>query len=238
MNTMTSGTSNTIVDNTAALATPQVSTPPATTIPTGKARVAVSFLHADSDAALIVASGRIVTSMTGNSAYPSPDPTLAGIIAARNSYVVAVNAAKGNTIAVAVRKQQRAALVALLRTLAHYVQVTSDGDLPTLLGSGYAAQRTRQPVGPLPAPANLRLARGKLSGQIVARCAKLARAGAYEWRFASVAAPTAWMATAATLAARTTIDNLVPGTSYIVESRAVGTAGPSNWSNAATSMVI
>jgi hypothetical protein len=112
--------------------------------------------------------------------------------------------------------------------------------LPTLLNSGFTAQRTRQPVGELAAPVNVRVAHGKLSGQIVASCAKLTRAGAYEWRFATAtaAAPTAWMPAGATPAARTRIDNLVPGTTYLVQSRAVGTAGPSNWSDVASLIVI
>ncbi|HTD29096.1 MAG TPA: hypothetical protein VK660_06860, partial [Xanthomonadaceae bacterium] len=222
----------------AALATPQSSTPPATTPATGTARVAVSFLHSDKDAALIVASGRIVTGMTGNPAYPSPDPVIATIVTARDSYIVAVNAAKGNSIGIKVRRQQRKALVALLSTLAHYVQVASGGDLPTLLSSGYGAMRTRTPVGVLPAPVNLRLARGKLSGQIVARCAKVARAGAYEWRYSAATAPTAWMDLGATISAHNTIASLVPGAGYIVQARAIGTAGPSNWSASATLMVL
>jgi hypothetical protein len=176
--------------------------------------------------------------MTGNTAYPTPDPQLADIVTARNAYVAAVDAAKGNTIGVVVRKQKRTALVALLRTLSHYVQVASAGDLPTLLGSGFAAQRARQPVGLLTAPANLRLSGGKATGQIVARCNKLAGAGAYEWRYATTTAATVWTNPGATLAARITLENLAPGTQYTVQSRSVGAAGPSNWSNAATLMAV
>ena len=236
MNTNTSNTSNMAAAGNGATLTVQASLPPATVVPTGKARVAVSFLHADTDAKLIVASQRIVTGMTGNAAYPAPDPKLVDVVAARNAYIVAVDAAKDSTIAVAVRRQQRVALVALLRKLALYVQATSGGDLPTLLGSGFTAQRTRQPVGTLAAPVNLRLSRGKTSGQIVARFGKAARAGAYEWRYATATAPTVWSPAAATLAARTTLEGLTPGTQYIVQVRAVGTAGPSDWSDAAMLM--
>ncbi len=84
---------------------------------------------------------------------------------------------------------------------------------------------------------NLRLARGKVSGQLVARFGKLAQAGAYEWRFASAATPTAWTKAETTLAANTTLDGLAPGTQYIVQVRAIGTAGPSDWSDAAMLMV-
>lgn len=210
-----------------------VSAPPA-----GKARVAVTFLSHATDANLIVAIQSVLTGMTGNAAYPSPNPPLANITAARDRFIAAVNAAKDSRRQIVVREQQRAAVVVLLRTLAHYVQVASGGDLPTLMGSGFPVQRRSQPVGTLPQPANLRLVRGRNSGQIIARCQKLKQAGAYEWRYATVAAPTAWVELDSTFAARVTITGLMPGTQYSVQVRALGTAGPSDWSDAAMLMVV
>jgi hypothetical protein len=236
MNAMNNNTNATTVSTDAATTPPPATTPPATSTPTGKARVAVSFLLRASDAELIVASLCMITAMTGNAAYASPNPALADIVAARNTFITAVNAAKDSRLAVTVRRKQRIALVTLLRNLALYVQSTCGGDLSTLLSSGFSAQRSRQPIGELPAPANLRLTRGKVSGQIVARFEKLPRAGAYEWRYATTAAPTVWVTANATLAARTTLDGLVPGTQYIVQVRAVGTAGPSDWSDAVVLM--
>ena len=233
-NTSTTGCTSDTVD--AAINPLMVATIPAPVIPTGRAKVAIGAFDRDSDALLIVASLHIVNGMTGNPAYPIPDPSLADLVAARNEFIAAVHAAKGNTIGVVVRRQKRAALVALLRKLSHYVQVASGGDLAILLGSGFTAQRMRQPVGPLTAPANLRLLRGTATGEIVARCNKLPGAGAYEWRYAASAAPTAWSYTGSTLAASTTLRNLAAGTQYIAQVRAVGTTGPSNWSNAATLM--
>ena len=236
MNTNTSGTSNTPVTAVDASTPPPVTTPPTTVAATGKARVAVGSFQRDPDAALIVESLRILTGMTGNPLYPSPAPKLADITTARDAFIAAVNAAKGNTLGVATRRKQRNVLVTLLRNLAHYVQAISGGDLPTLLSSGFTAQRTRRPIGALPAPLNLRLARGKVSGQLIARFDKQASAGAYEWRYASAATPTVWAKADTTLAAKTTLDGLEPGTQYIVQVRAIGTAGPSDWSDAAMLM--
>jgi len=212
--------------------------PPPTVAPVGKAKVAIGYLSETSDANLIVAIQSILTGMTGNAAYPSPNPTLANITAARDSYIAAVNAAKDSRRQIAVRRQQRVAVVALLRTLALYVQAASGGDLPTLVSSGFIAQRRRQPVGPLPPPANLRLTRGSNSGQIIARCQKLKQARAYEWRYASVATPAAWVELDSTFAASIILSGLVPGTQYSVQVRALGTAGPSDWSDAAMLMVV
>ena len=206
--------------------------------PVGKAKVAIGVITKATDANLLVAIQSILTGMTGNAAYPTPNPTLAEIVAARNSFVVAVDAAKDSRRQIAVRNQQRAAVVALLRTLAHYVQVESNGDLPTLLSSGFTVQRNRLPVGALPVPANLRLSRGNNSGQIIARCQKLKQAGAYAWRYASVANPAAWVEVESTFGASVTITGLVPGTQYNVQVQALGTAGPSDWSGAAMLMVV
>jgi hypothetical protein len=238
MENMTSNTGGSVATVNEATAPPPPAAPPAAVPAPGKARVAVSEFQRVSDALLIVLVGRIISAMTGNAAYAKPDPTLAALAAARTSFIAAVEAARGNLIGMAVKRQQRAALVALLRKLAHYVQVTSAGDLPTLMGSGFTAQRTRQPIGRLAAPGNLRLLRGKATGQLIARCEKLDQAGAYEWRYAVASAPTVWTNVGATLAASTTLEDLVPGTQYIVQARAVGSTGPSDWSDAATLMVV
>jgi len=238
MDTNTSNNSTLAVAIHQALATPGVAIPPTLVAAIGKAKVAVGFLTQSKDADLIVASLRIELGMTGNAAYPDPNPALADLIAARNSYIAAVNAAKDSHLGIVVRRQQRAAFTAMLRDLAHYVQVTSGGDLAILLSSGFTAQKQKKPVGLLPAPANMRLNRGKTSGLLIARCSKLPQAGAYEWRYANLATPTVWVDIEATFAARVTIEGLTPGAQYTAQVRALGTAGPSDWSDTATLMVL
>jgi len=201
------------------------------------AKVSLAFLTRTNDAILIVQASRIFIALTGNAAYPTPTPTLAEFTAAQNAFTAAVNAAQDSKMAIAVRRQQRAAFVALLRQLAQYVQITCNGDLPTLLSSGFTARQTGQPVGVLPAPLNLRLRRGKLSGELIPRCDKVKKAGAYQWRYATTIAPTVWIAADPTLAANTTLQDLAVGTQYIVQVRAIGTRGPSAWSDSAALMV-
>jgi len=210
----------------------------ATGVVAGRARIAIAFLNRDTDADLVVASGRIVAGMTGNAHYPAPIPALADVATARNAFVAAVNAVKNGSLAVIARKQLRAQLVALLRSLALYVQQNCNGDPLVLLGSGYPAQKTRQPAGLLSAPVNLRLARGKISGLLKARCNAVPLAGSYQWRYATAAAPTAWTQLDPTLSASIVLSGLVPGTQYVVQVRAVGTQGPSDWSIASTLMVV
>jgi hypothetical protein len=221
-----------------ALAEPGGTTPPPAVAPVGKARIQLTAFTTATDAELMVFSQHVITGMTGNAAYPAPTPTLADLTAALNAFKVAASAAMDSRRQIVIRKQRRAVLIGMLRNLALYVQLACGGDLPTLMSSGYTAQRTRQPVGPLPAPANLRLKRGPNSGQITARCNRTPQAGAYEWRYAYAATPTAWVEVDSTFAASVVIEGLVPTTQYIVQVRALGTNGPSDWSDSAGVIVV
>jgi hypothetical protein len=204
----------------------------------GRARIAIDFLNRVSNPNLIAASERILVGMRSNANYPAPVPSLADIAAAHTSFVAAVSSGNGGAHATVVRRQQRAQLEFLLRSLALYVQQTCNGDPAILLSSGYPAHRTGQPAGLLPAPANLRLARGKISGQLKARCNAVDRAGSYQWRYATAAAPTAWTLVDPTLGASIALDGLIAGTVYTVQVRAIGSQGPSDWSDAANLMAV
>jgi len=218
------------VEMSLPLATAVVSLP-------GKAKVAIAFLNRDTDAALIVDSGRILAGMTANASYPAPVPALADVTTARNAFVAAVNG-QGGPLVVIARRQLRVQLVALLRSLALYVQQNCKGDALILLGSGYPVQKTRQPAGQLSAPVNLRLVRGTISGQLKARCNGVDQAGSYQWRYATAAAPTAWTEMDPTLSPSIVLSGLLRGTDYVVQVRAFGRLGPSDWSVGSTLMVV
>jgi hypothetical protein len=212
---------------------------PAPPIPAPRpAKVALSFIARSSDKNLVVATSKIINAMTGNAHYPTPAPTLAAVTAANDALLAAVNVPHNSKLTVATRRQLRTPLAVLLRQLAQYVQTTGDGDPVVLLGSGFPLQRGPQPVGILPAPANLRLSRGKVSGQLAARCNMDAQAAAYEWRIASALAPTLWLPANPTVAARATLQGLMPGTQYVVQVRAIGSKGPSDWSVAAAQIAM
>jgi len=204
----------------------------------GNAKVAVTFLTRSSDKELVTISGRIVESMTGNTVYPAPFPTLAVVTATRDAYVSAVNGLSRGAQAIAQRNQTRAALVQALRDLALYVQHASQGDRVKLIGSGFPVQarRPRGSVGALPPPGHVRMRRTRNSNQLVALCDAVPAARSYQWRYATSQAPTAWTQADPITTARFVLDNAVPGTIYIVQVRVFGSAGPSDWSDAATLM--
>jgi hypothetical protein len=200
--------------------------------------VAIAFLTRSSDQVLITISGRILESMTGNAVFPAPFPTLAVVTAARTAYVSAVNGLSRGSQAIALRNQTRKALVQALRDLALYVQHASQGNRVSIIGSGYPVQgrRTRGSVGLMPPPANVRLRRTRNSNQMVALCKAVPAARSYQWRFATAQTPTAWTQPDPITTARYLLENVVPGTVYLVQVRVFGTAGPSDWSDSATLM--
>ena len=202
------------------------------------AKVSISFLNNDSDADLIVDSGRIIAAMTGNANYPTPTPDLTAVGLARSNFVDAVNSLDGGTAATATRDQKRTALTDLLRDLSLYVQGACQNNLTILLGSGFTAQKQRQPAGQLPAPLNLRLRRPDLSGQLKGRCDPISNASSYQWRTATTTDPANWTMRNPTTSASAMFDNLIPGTTYVVQVRAIGSAGPSDWSDPAVLMAV
>jgi len=202
------------------------------------AKVSVNFMTKATNAQFIVDTARVVAGMTGNTAFLTPVPTLANVVAARNAYLAAVTAGQDSRLARSLRQKTRLALVVLLRQLAHYVEDTSAGDRTVLMSSGFPLQQPRAPVGPLPAPTQVRLVKGKTSGTAIARCRRIVRASGYQWRIAPAATPTAWLPVVTTFAAHAEFDSLVATAVYVVQVCAVGTAGVGDWSETATVLVV
>ncbi|HTA65531.1 MAG TPA: fibronectin type III domain-containing protein [Xanthomonadaceae bacterium] len=208
--------------------------PPATAVRSALAKPAITFVSQDSDQGLIVAGGRILAAMTANAAYPNPMPSLAVLSAARDGFIAAVNANDRGKLAIAARDKARAPFEAALRELSMYVAQHCKGDLVTLLSSGYPAQRQRGAIAQIapPTPGNLRVRPGPSSGQLVGRCERTPGAALFQWRYATAAAPTAFTVTDTSSKARVTLEGLVPGTQYLVQVRACGNRGSSDWSDA------
>jgi hypothetical protein len=229
---------STIEETTAPTAPSNAGSPAAVSL--RFAKPAISFAIKSSDQVLTVISGRILASMTANAAYPAPVPTVAELGTVRDAFIVAVNGNDRGALAIAARNKARAALVAVLRELALYVAARCKGDRVTLLSSGYPAQRDRTPAAHTapPMPGNVRADPGPMSGQIIARCERIPGGVLYQWRFATVQAPTAYTVTDTGSRASVTLENMVPGTQYLIQVRACGRRGSSDWSNAVTKYAV
>ena len=206
---------------------------PAVAAKPGNAKVATTFIGRYKDVDLAAAIARILVAMAGNVAYPSPVPTLATLTTAGDAFVAAVHGNDGGTVAVVRRDQTRASVEELLRELAAYVQHACQGDLLRLLSSGFPAQRQRSAgvEQPLLPPTVVKLRNGNASGQVIARCAHVRSARLYQWRYATAQAPTVWTLEDTTSTIVYTLTGLIPATQYLMQVRAFGKSGASNWSD-------
>lgn len=200
----------------------------------------VSFLNSDSDSQLIVDTNTIITSLTGNASYPTPTPTLAAITTALDAFSTALaDAAGGGVTLTATKNDKRDDLTNLLRELASYVQVACKGDLTVLLTSGFPIQKPqRNPIGVLPAPVNVAISLGARSGELDAAMPPVFGAAIYNWKLMAANAPTVVLQTAQTTSASNSFAGLTPGTVYVAQVNAVGSAGPSDWSEPVSQMVV
>ena len=105
------------------------------------------------------------TKMTGNPNFPAPSPTLAELLAGREKLeFTLVEAAGGDHEKVFLRNQAEAELDKLIVRLAMHVSQVADGDAATILSSGFDLRKEGDPIGPLPAPSDLRGSTGELPG--------------------------------------------------------------------------
>ena len=111
-----------------------------------------------SNHSLVLKAKLIVTSMTGNSYFATPDPTLADIKAAAEALETAIVEAKEGTKAkILAREDRYALLVKLLTTLALYVKFTAKGNEQALASTGFSLSKKPEPIGVLTKPQNFRI---------------------------------------------------------------------------------
>jgi hypothetical protein len=89
-----------------------------------------------------------------------------------------------------------------------------------------------------PAPSNLRLKHGKVSGSITVACAPNSRRVIYEWQSAVGQTPVDWKSEPPTNSASCAIDGNAPGSWLNVRVRARVTAGSGDWSGVSQIMVV
>ena len=200
----------------------------------------ITFLTSDTDAQLVTNTQTILQTLADNVAtYAKPSPTLAVVTTALNKFITAIGAAAdGGTALTLAKNAARAELVALLRLLASYVQIVCAGSMENLLLSGFPTQKSsRTPIGVLPAPSNVTVNLGVRTGELDGKTSPILGAAIYNWRLTAVG-QSAPVQEVQTTAASNTFADLTPGTVYKMEVNAVGSAGPSDWSQPVSQMVV
>lgn len=185
----------------------------------------------------------IIKGIDGNPKFPTPPVSATELKNAADGLSAAITAAlDGSKKAIAEKKQKREELAVTLRSLAHYVEGAANGDLATLLSSGFeAASTTRNPPQPLAQPSIRKIVQGN-TGQLLVTIKAVIRARNYDLRFAAIAAGTTsgsfTTITVPSAKQSTPVNGLLVGTLYTFQVRAYGRLGYTDWSDSVTRMVI
>lgn len=197
---------------------------------------AITWLNRVDDAELRNKTGTILMMMTENAdIYDDPSPPLARVQTALDGFIGTIGlAADGGRSAMVAKKNARKALTGLVRQLASYVSVACKGDLHNLILSGFPTHKpVREPVGPLSKPRGLTVKHGPQRGDLTARVKPVKGAANYNWRIIANlpgAAPVIVQDTAATHV----FTGLTAGVCYTFAVQVLGTAGLTDWSDAAS----
>ena len=202
-------------------------------------KTSVTFLTANPDSVLVTSTNTIVTSMTTNPNYPTPTPALAPVTTANDAFAAAISAAAdGGKQLTWAKKVARAALVALLRQLAAYVQMAAAGDMTKLLSSGFPVQKPDRTKAEVPATPDAPKVKQGLTGEAKVTVNTVAGAFIYNWQVALADAPETILFRGQSTGVRISFGELTPGKEYLFQANAVGTAGTSDWSNPGSRRII
>jgi hypothetical protein len=184
----------------------------------------------------------VVTGLTGNSHFLILPVDLVTLKADVESFhALIVEAQDGSRKVIAQRNKQREAVIKMLRLLARYVEITSDGDMAVFTSSGFVpASTTKLPPLPLPLPVIRSVTHGVLSGELVVQVEAIRKAVNYEIRYGTVingAAPSSWTSKVIIrVKPPVGIEGLAPGTIYAIQVRALGPLGYTAWTDSTTCM--
>ena len=204
-----------------------------------KFKVLVSFTRMKDDE-LVVSASTIIGAMTGNEHFAEPTPTLESVQALLDDFStkLAVSRRRGSPEETALKDESRLPLEAALRQLGYYVNSVAEGQLSTLLSSGFptnSGMNTRVQT-PLKVEA-VKLSDGRQSGQVRLDFQKQPKVLMYEYQYRAEG-DEQWSDRYATTSSRgNIIAPLAVAKVHEIRVRAVNTRGVGDWSNAATILV-
>lgn len=196
-----------------------------------KVRVLLSFVKL-TVAEKIAYFKNVISKMTGNTAFPEPDVSLASATELVTDLENAnSNSLSGSHAAIAQRNHAEAEADKAFRKLAMYVERIADGDMALILSSGF--QLSKQPE-PAQRPQFL-VEAGEKSGEVALTRKAQPKAQSYVWQYCIGSLPAngngAWTFAGASTRGKFTIDNLESGSKCWFRVAAVTTEGMSPWTD-------
>ncbi len=190
----------------------------------------------------VLLANTVVTSMTGNPNFPTPNPPLATVTTkatALNTSIGGYDTTKAaSETALAQRNQDELGLDGALTQLAAYVENASGGDPTKIESAGMAVRAERTPPAIPGQVMSLVLTEGDFPGTLDAAWDPQRSSKIYELQTSpDPMSEASWVAKGSSTRSRTTLEGLTGGTKMWVRVRAVGAAGPGPWSDPATKTV-
>ena len=201
-------------------------------------RFALNNFKSLTDDTLITATTTILTTMPLSGKFTMPEPPLTDIETSRDTFVekLSLTRRKGSPLDTAVKNAARTELEDLLRRLSQYVNNVANGDLISLLSSGFQLNKISSHNGMPPAtPAGLRMRDGRQVKQIVLEFSPVDNILSYEYRYTSEKAADGELVwgeeiTRTTRSTENVLAPVTPGVVYYAQVRAFNRYGTSEWS--------
>jgi hypothetical protein len=183
---------------------------------------------------VIAMSGNITEMMTPNVNFPDSTPRIGPVTAARE----AEEAGAANILNLESQlSEARSGQLVLeathntaLTNLASWAQSTVSGNGPKLESGGFPLERPRLPIGPLPAPINIRSVAGDAPGTCKVSC-KAVPGGKFYIAECALAPVGPWTQFYSGTKVRCLATELTSGTVYYFRMAVSGAAGQSPWSD-------
>lgn len=180
-----------------------------------------------------------ITAMTGNANYPTATrvPTDAQMQTAQDDLVTAqANVDAAETAwreAIQIRDEKEEVWDTVITARANNCEAVTPNNTSALTSTGFPLRGAAAPVGPLPAPGDLRAKPTNNEGEIELRCKTVKGAMTYEWECRVDDGSSSWQDIKMSTSTKILVTGLTPGVLYRFRVRAIGSAGPGTWSDEA-----
>jgi len=181
----------------------------------------------------------IITSLTGNVNFVSPNPTLAALTLAVNALEIAYNKSRGrDKNKMEVMRLRRKEMLDLVVQLAAYVQNASAGATEKIISSGFDVVRQKTTPPQVTKVYNVRVRKGSKTGSVKINWNPVKAAKVYMVRaLTETDVPDKLEIKAISSAARCEIEELTPGLRYYILIAAIGSKSIGQWSDPAFKIV-